>query len=96
MATQLEQIQILVSGQVQGVGFRYAASDAARAMELKGWVRNLIDGKVEILAEGDSDSITQFIKWCHAGPAMAAVTNVEVQERKPIPKKSHLLFEILT
>jgi acylphosphatase len=68
---------IVVSGRVQGVGFRYAAVREARRLGLTGWVRNTEDGKVEAVAEGDSESVRVFLEWCHQGPLGARVTTVQ-------------------
>lgn len=59
---------IRVMGLVQGVGFRWFASRTARAMGLKGWVRNLRGGDVEIFAAGEADKINEFIRALYGGP----------------------------
>ncbi|WP_210505601.1 acylphosphatase [Naasia sp. SYSU D00057] len=74
----------LVSGRVQGVGFRYSCVAEAQAIGVAGWVRNLPDGRVEAHVEGDEDSVTQLLAWLHEGPAFAEVTSVEVREADPI------------
>ncbi len=71
---------ILVSGIVQGVFYRATAVEVARSLGLKGWVRNLPDGRVEIVAEGDSDALNQLLAWCRRGPKMARVDEVRVEE----------------
>jgi acylphosphatase len=68
--------RFLVSGRVQGVGFRYFAAEAAAAEGLGGWVRNLRDGRVEIMAEGDLESVERFARHLARGPAMARVEDV--------------------
>ncbi|GIW39526.1 MAG: acylphosphatase [Candidatus Binatia bacterium] len=80
--TALSRVHLLVSGRVQGVGFRFSALDHARRLGLTGWVRNLPDGRVEIVAEGDPERIERFVRWCHEGPPGALVTHVE-EERLP-------------
>lgn len=70
--------RFLVSGQVTGVGFRYFAQDVARREGLTGIVRNLPDGRVEALAEGDSESLTRFEVAMRRGPARARVEHVEI------------------
>jgi len=67
-----------VSGIVQGVFFRAHTSSVARSLGLTGWVRNLPDGRVEIVAEGMQYRITEFIKWCGKGPPAATVDEVIV------------------
>jgi acylphosphatase len=74
---QSERRKIVVSGRVQGVGFRYAAVRAAERLELRGWVCNRADGKVEITAEGAPEAVRELIAWCHEGPRGARVTAVE-------------------
>ena len=68
----------LVSGRVQGVGFRYHARAAARSLRLSGWVRNLSDGRVESVAEGASRDLDAFESWLRNGPEFARVDRVEV------------------
>lgn len=70
--------RFLVSGRVQGVGFRYFAQDAARREGLQGWVRNLDDGRVEALAEGEAESVDRFEMALHRGPSHARVEHVLV------------------
>ncbi|MGH8453930.1 MAG: acylphosphatase [Nevskiales bacterium] len=66
-----------VSGRVQGVGFRYAALHEARRLGLCGWVCNLPDGRVEILAQGAGEFLDRFYGWLQQGPPAARVTGVE-------------------
>jgi len=65
---------------VQGVCFRAETCDEAQKLGVKGWVRNLPDGKVESVAEGEDDAIEEFVKYCHKGPPGAYVRNVEISE----------------
>lgn len=69
-------IHLIISGRVQGVGYRYWAVGEARRLGLDGWVRNLTDGRVEILALGPQDRLDSLEASCHAGPASARVTAV--------------------
>lgn len=69
--------RILVSGRVQGVGFRWWVSAQANGLGLSGWVRNLSDGRVEALAIGDTESIERLAESCGRGPPGAAVRSVE-------------------
>src|SRR3972149_9295612 len=73
----LVRVRILVSGRVQGVGFRYAAVDQGRRLDLLGWARNTADGRVEIVAEGLNEKVQEMIAWCHTGPPAARVTAVQ-------------------
>jgi len=69
----------VISGRVQGVGFRFFAEAAAAAEGLHGWVRNLPDGRVEIAAEGDVESLDRFERRVRQGPRGARVDEVEVE-----------------
>ena len=73
----------LVGGQVQGVGFRFFAEEAARRERLTGCVRNLDDGRVEVLAEGDAEAMARFERTIWLGPPLARVVNVITEERVP-------------
>ncbi|WP_159787167.1 acylphosphatase [Sodalinema gerasimenkoae] len=70
-------IRVLISGRVQGVGFRYSTQQKARELGVSGWVRNRRDGSVEAVFEGAPTSVQTAIAWCHHGPAMAEVNHVE-------------------
>ena len=73
------QVHIVVSGRVQGVFFRGAAAQEARALGLSGWVRNLLDGRVVILAEGERRNLEMLLAWAHQGPSAARVEGVEAE-----------------
>jgi acylphosphatase len=68
----------LISGRVQGVGYRYFASTVAREVRLAGWVRNLPDGRVEALAAGPTERLKRFESELRIGPPRAEVTSVEI------------------
>lgn len=70
--------QVLISGLVQGVSFRAETQAKANSLELVGWVRNLADGRVEIVAEGEREKLEKLIAWSKLGPAPAQVSGVEV------------------
>jgi acylphosphatase len=76
--TMLVRARILISGQVQGVYFRASARAVARQHRLGGWVRNCVDGSVEVLVEGEHAAVQAFVAWCHDGPPAARVTDVQV------------------
>jgi acylphosphatase len=76
MAAPLRQLRMLVSGRVQGVGFRFTARDEAQALGLRGWVRNRSSGEVEIVAEGREDVLKMLAAWAHLGPPAAHVSRV--------------------
>jgi acylphosphatase len=68
----------LISGLVQGVFFRRGIADLARQLSVTGWVRNLPDGSVEVVCEGDKDKLDRVIQFCRVGPSGARVKNVDV------------------
>ncbi len=70
-------VRALVVGRVQGVGFRQSCRHSARSLDLVGWVRNLSDGRVEVLAQGEPESVDRLIDWLWTGPPMAHVAGVE-------------------
>jgi acylphosphatase len=70
-----------VSGRVQGVFFRQATADHAERLALDGWVRNLSDGRVEVLLEGEEAAVRELAAWLEQGPAQAKVTAVELEEQ---------------
>lgn len=73
-----ERAHIIVKGLVQGVFYRYNTMMVAKSLGLTGWVRNLRDGSVEIVCEGESEKIDSLIKWCWKGPSGARVDDVAV------------------
>ncbi len=73
------QARLTIRGRVQGVWFRASACDRARELGVTGWVRNCLDGSVEIMAEGEKECVRRLILWCHQGPGGALVTDVEVE-----------------
>ena len=80
--------QYLVSGGVQGVGFRFFVDAVAQREGLHGWVQNLPDGRVETLAEGESDAIERFERAIGHGPPGARVQHVEVEHVVPSGRES--------
>lgn len=69
---------LIVSGFVQGVNFRFYTRDVARRLGLKGWVRNRMEGDVEIVAEGTEDKVKAFVDWARKGPPGARVRDVKL------------------
>jgi acylphosphatase len=70
---------IVITGQVQGVFFRREITDLARRLGVNGWVRNLPDGRVEVMAEGEKSKVEELIQFCRVGPAGARVHAVEIE-----------------
>lgn len=70
----------LVSGRVQGVGFRFFARRAAETAGVKGWARNLADGRVETLVEGEENAVLRYLEKIRRGPIGGRVDSVEVEE----------------
>jgi acylphosphatase len=72
--------RLVVRGLVQGVGFRYAVVERARGRGLSGWVRNLPDGSVEAVLEGEREAVDALVRFCESGPRGAEVDRVEVAD----------------
>lgn len=70
-----------VSGKVQGVYYRQSTQEEADRLDLDGWVRNLDDGRVEVLLEGEEDAVRELARWLERGPDKAQVTAVELSEQ---------------
>ncbi|MDA5193090.1 acylphosphatase [Govanella unica] len=77
-------VRLRITGRVQGVSYRVWAVETATVLGLDGWVRNRVDGSVELLAVGESMDVDALIHACHAGPPAAAVTSVEVEPAEGI------------
>jgi acylphosphatase len=69
---------VVLTGRVQGVYFRYATREEAHLRGVKGWVRNLSDGRVEAVFEGEKERVEELIEFCHHGPPPAKVSSVKV------------------
>jgi acylphosphatase len=75
-----------VRGRVQGVGFRWTCSEDARRLGLCGWVRNLVNGDVEVWAEGSAAGLESLLQWLRRGPSGAWVESVQYEKQKPAGK----------
>lgn len=75
----IDKLTVVVSGRVQGVGFRFALRNEAVQRGICGWARNLPDGKVEACFEGDKSQLDQMAAWCATGPRWAYVASVDCQ-----------------
>lgn len=80
---QRRRVHAIVRGRVQGVFYRASARREASARGLTGWVRNLPDGSVELVAEGPAPAVEAFLAWCREGPPAARVEAVEVRDEPP-------------
>lgn len=74
---------IRVYGRVQGVFYRYSTMQKAKDLDLVGWVRNVHDGSVEIVCEGEENTIERFIAWCREGPSGARVEHLDIRWETP-------------
>ncbi len=76
-----KRVQLIVRGRVTGVYFRAASQREAKRLGITGWVKNRNDGSIELMAEGDEDTIKEIVAWAHHGPSAARVDGVEVRWR---------------
>lgn len=74
-----KRIYLLITGKVQNVFYRAEAKRKANELDLTGYIRNIPDGRVEILAEGEEKRLKEFIKWCYDGSDSAVVNGVKVK-----------------
>lgn len=82
LANPIMQCRILIHGRVQGVNYRYFTQQAALRLGIRGYVRNLRSGGVEIAAEGEEAVLDKFVTLLRGGPPAAVVESVEVEERR--------------
>ena len=88
-----KRVRLFVTGKVQGVFFRQTLKVMAKKNNIFGWVKNLKDGRVESVLEGDEEKINKLIEWAHNGPANSRVECVEVQNEKFLAEFSK--FDVL-
>lgn len=72
--------RVFISGKVQGVYFRLYTQNMAKQLGLKGWVRNLPDGRVEALFEGSTDNVANMLSWCRQGSPKSRVDSIQVED----------------
>ena len=87
-----KSIRLYIDGTVQGVFFRNFIKENAERYDLKGFTRNLENGKIEVFIEGDSDKVEKMIELCKKGPKHALIKNVEIKSE---PFQSFKVFKIL-
>lgn len=76
----MKRIHIIISGRVQGVAFRASTREEATRLNLTGWVKNLPDGRVEAVFEGEDAQVEAMCRWCKHGPPLARVIGIEPRE----------------
>jgi acylphosphatase len=81
MPTEIIQVHAMIHGRVQGVSFRYHTRLVAISLGITGWVRNLPNGSVEVLGEGTTESMREFIQFLRQGPLGARVDSIDMTER---------------
>lgn len=86
--------KILVKGTVQGVSYRTETLRVASALDVKGWVRNRTDGKVEACLEGDPSAVEAMLAWCFIGPARAVVEEVVIRNGRYRGKQRDFLIKV--
>ena len=79
----MKRAHVFIEGNVQGVGFRHFTRTNARRQNVNGWVKNLADGRVEAIFEGNEDSVNTMIDLVKDGPRTSRVTNVDVEWEEP-------------
>jgi acylphosphatase len=77
------RVHVVVSGRVQGVWYRQSCQERARAAGVSGWVRNLADGTVEAVVEGERSAVDTVLAWMAEGPPLAEVSGLTVADREP-------------
>ncbi len=78
----MKRVHIIISGRVQGVFFRFNTRDLANNLGLTGYVKNLYNGDVEVVAEGNEEKLNRLIEFCKKGPESASVTNTKIKYGK--------------
>jgi len=79
----MKRVHLIISGRVQGVGYRYFVREKADQCNIKGWVKNNIGGTVEVVAEGDDKDIQTFVDYCRKGPSLSLIENVNINYEDP-------------
>ncbi len=92
MIENIKTYEVVLSGRVQGVGFRYYAESIAGKYDIKGYVRNTPGRKVEVICQGEEEDLNNFINEIKEGPAFSAVADVKIEEIKN--SKEYNIFEI--
>lgn len=77
---ELKSFHAIVTGRVQGVNFRESTRQKAAKLGVSGWVRNLVDGSVEVYCAGEDQAVEKLKSWLHGGPSYARVDRVDFQD----------------
>ena len=88
----MKRLTLKIYGTVQGIGYRYTSRKEARKRGFTGYVRNLDDGAVEIVIEGEEKNLKDFIDWCYNGVGSAQVLNIEKNWSKPTSEFSDFVI----
>lgn len=84
----IKHYHLLISGRVQGVGYRASACDKGQQLGINGWVKNMPDGRVEMIIEGEQLKLEQMIAWAKQGPRFADVSHIDISEQSVTGKLS--------
>lgn len=84
--------RVVIKGRVQGVMFRASCAQEANRENVTGYAKNLLDGSVEVLLEGDASAVEKVLSWCQRGPALARVEDVEIHN---VPTGNNTDFTVL-
>ena len=82
------RVRAVVTGRVQGVFYRDSCRSQATRLGVRGSVKNLADGSVEVVAEGDRARVEELLAWCRTGPPRAIVTGITVSDEVPAAERS--------
>ena len=83
LSPHIQEIHAIITGHVQGVGYRFYARNQAHKLGIKGWVKNLDNEDVEVLAQGSRDILEQFIRFLKKGPELSQIDNIDINWQNP-------------
>lgn len=89
----MKRVRVIVEGKVQGVFFRQSTKEVASSLGLAGYVKNLRDGTVEVVAEGNDEKIEKLLEWLKKGPPLARVSNLKVEVLPLLNDKSDFTIQ---
>jgi len=87
------RVKMMISGRVQGVGYRYFTKGQAEKMGLKGWVKNLDNGGVEAVFEGKEKQVRKMLEWCRKGSMLAKVDDIKITEEDCQREKDFVILK---